>query len=61
MSSIKEHLDNILKETIALHREKYITGPDEFVAINDIEIAVHEARKVFERTKNIDKPKAEEQ
>lgn len=61
MSNIKKHFDNILKETITLHREKYITGPDEFVAINDIEIAVHEARKVFERTKNIDKAKAEEQ
>lgn len=60
MSSIKKHFDNILKETIALHRKKYVTEPDEFVAINDIEIAVHEARKVFERTKNIDKPKAKE-
>ncbi|MHC4790334.1 MAG: hypothetical protein ACYS8Y_02680 [Planctomycetota bacterium] len=51
ISSIKEHLDNIADELNKL--SQYTTGPDEFVAVNDIELAVYNARKVFERTKNI--------
>ena len=53
MSSIKEHLDKILGETNELSVDGHTTEPDEFTAVKDIEIAVCEARKVFERTKNI--------
>jgi hypothetical protein len=33
---------------------EHVTESDEFVAVNEIELAVHEARKVFERTKKIE-------
>jgi hypothetical protein len=60
MSSIKSHLDGILEITKQLH-EEHTTEADEFVAVdeikqavNKVELTVHEARKVFERTKKID-------
>ena len=63
MSTIKEHLGNILKETSALLNE-HTTEADEFIAVDEIEQAVngvqktvHEARKVFERTKRINEEK----
>ena len=63
MSTIKEHLGNILKETSALLNE-HTTEADEFIAVDEIEQAVdkvqktvHEARKVFERTKKINEVK----
>lgn len=51
MDSVKEHLDNILNEVHLLNH--CTTEPDEFVAVHEIELAVHNATKVFERTKNI--------
>jgi len=54
MSSIKEHLGKIEEEIFKLNQDGHITESDEFVAITDIEIAINSARKVFERTKNID-------
>ena len=61
MASINEHLENILKETTAL-LNGHTTSPDEFLAVDEIEqavnkmkLAVHEARKVYERTKDIEK------
>ena len=63
MSSIKDHLDAILKETTELLNE-HTTEADEFLAVDEIEqavnkfqLAVHEARKVFERTKRIEEVK----
>ena len=55
MSTIKKHLDKMLNETKKLNSEKHVTEADEFTAVNDIELTIHEARKVFERTKNIEK------
>ncbi len=59
MSSIKKHLDRILAITKQLN-EEHTTEADEFVAVdeikqavNEVELTVHEARKAFERTKNI--------
>lgn len=59
MNTIKNHLDNLLDETRQL--SSHITEANEFVvvddirqAINNLEMAIHEARKVFERTKNIE-------
>ena len=59
MSSIKSHLDAILKETDELQQE-HTTEADEFVAVeeivqavNKVELTIHEARAVFERTKKI--------
>ena len=46
----------ILKETGEL-QDEHADQPDEFIAVNDIELAVHEARKVFERTKRIEEVK----
>ena len=61
MSAIKEHLDNILKETSAPLNE-HTTEADEFIAVDEIEqavnkvqLTVHEARKTFERTKDTGK------
>ncbi len=44
----------MLEEIKKLNDEKHVTEADEFVAINDVELAIHEARKTFERTKKID-------
>lgn len=61
MSTIKEHIDNILVETGALasdhvHMDKMATcWADKHTAINAVEIAVHDMRKVFESTNGIDK------
>ena len=52
--TIKEILASI---DLAIHRLNeggYVTEADEFAAVKDIEIAVYEARKIFERTKNTD-------
>ena len=54
MSSIKEHLENMEFEIHRMNQDGQVTEPDEFVAMTDIEMAVNEARKVFERTKKID-------
>ena len=49
--TIKEILDSI---DLAIHQlNGQTTEADEFAAVKDIEIAVYEARKVFERTKDI--------
>lgn len=54
MSSIKEHLENMEFEIHRINQDGHVIEPDEFVAVNDIGLAVHEARKVFERTKSIE-------
>lgn len=54
MGSIKGHLDAILKETGEL-ADVHSSQANEFIAVNEIEIAVHEARKAFGHTKDIDK------
>lgn len=51
--TIKEILDSIDFAICQLNKQGYVTEPDEFSAVKDIEIAVYEARKVFERTKDI--------
>lgn len=53
MSSIKKHLRNIEVEIFKLIQNGHVTEPDEFVAMSDVEATVNQARKVFERTKNI--------
>jgi len=53
MSSIKKHLRNIEVEVFKLNQNGHVTEPDEFVAMTDVEAAVNQARKVFERTKDI--------
>lgn len=53
MSNIKSLLNAMLDITRKLAAE-HVNQSDEFVAINEIELAVHEARIVFERTKKID-------
>lgn len=51
MSSIKKHLEKMLDETTRLNLDGHVTEPDEFVAVNEIERAIHNARIVFERMK----------
>jgi len=58
MSTVKEHLANLLKETHLL--SDHITEADEFVAVDSIrqaikelELRIHEVRRTFERTKEI--------
>ena len=51
--TIKEILASIDLAIAQLNEGGYVTEADEFAAVKDIEIAVYEARKVFERTKNI--------
>ena len=60
MATIKEHLSNLRKETEQL--SKHITEANEFVIVDDIrhligelEFSIHEAEKVFESTKEIEK------
>jgi hypothetical protein len=51
--AIKEILNAIDLAINQLNENGYVTEADEFAAVKDIEIAVHKARKVFERTKDI--------
>jgi len=51
MKTIKELFDELAKITHDL--AALATESDEFVAVNEIELDAHEARKVFERTKDI--------
>lgn len=53
MRTIKDCLDEMSK-TVTEELSAHTTEPDEYTAVKDIELAIHEARKVFERTKNID-------
>ncbi len=53
MSSIKSLLNAILDITAKLSAE-HVNQADEFTAVKEVELAVHEARKVFERTKKIE-------
>jgi hypothetical protein len=55
MSSIKEHLENMEVQIHGINQDGHVTEPDEFVVVTDIEIAINDAHKVFERTKNIAK------
>jgi len=55
MSSIKEHLENMEFQIHRINQDGHVTEPDEFVVVTGIEMAINEARKVFERTKNIAK------
>ena len=55
--TIEETLDSIDLAISQLNQNGYVTEADEFAAVKDIEIAVYEARKVFERTKDIAKSK----
>ena len=57
MSSIKEHLENMEVQIHRINQDGHVTEPDEFVIVTGIEIAINEARKVFERTKNVEKAK----
>jgi len=51
MKTIRKLLDKL---SLTAHELSLrATEPDEFVVVNDLEIAIHEAEKVFERTKNI--------
>lgn len=51
MKTIRKLLDKLSLTAHELSLQA--TEADEFVVVNEIEIAVHEAEKVFERTKNI--------
>lgn len=55
IKEILERMQELADEMLDLTNElsEQMTEPNEFVAVKDIEIAIHEARKVFERTKNI--------
>ncbi len=53
MKTIKQHLANILNEVHLMSLNGYVDQPDEFNAMSEIEIAVYEARKVFERNGKI--------
>jgi len=57
LKTIKDHFAAILNEVHLMSLKGYVTQPDEFVAVNEIELAVYEARKVFERNGKIEKEK----
>lgn len=48
---VTEHFDNLLNEVLEIERD-HMNDPDTFVLVNDIEIAVKAAMKVFERIEN---------
>jgi len=54
VSSIKNHLVALLTETAEMWKDGHITEPDEYTAFKDLEIQIHEVKKVFERNKDID-------
>ncbi len=56
MSTISDHLINIQETLDIMNRQGLVNEPDEFVVVKDIEIAVNRAKKVFERTKQKEKP-----
>lgn len=43
-----EHIDVLLNECHRVQAEGHCRQPDEYVAINKIEIAIHELRQAFE-------------
>jgi len=55
MSSIKEHIDVLFTELHKIQLDGHITESNEFVAFNDIELAVNELRKACEQTKDLDR------
>ncbi len=55
MGTIKEHLETMLDQIGRLHLDNHVTEGDEATAVNKLELAVHEARQVFERRKDLDK------
>lgn len=48
MGTIQEHIDAILQHTHEL-AEEHIESPDEFLAVNEVELQVGAARRIFER------------
>jgi len=55
MSSIKEHIDVLFEELHKIQADGHITEPNEFVAFNDIDLAVNDLRKALEQTKDLEK------
>ena len=59
MSLVFEHIsrieDVVVEQMRQLQEDGHIKEPDQWSAVNDITIAVHLARKVFERSVNIEK------
>jgi hypothetical protein len=52
MSSISEHLTNILNEVIELE-QNHMTRPDELTAVEEINLRVALCLETFNRTKDI--------
>ena len=43
-----EHIENLLKECYKIQQEGHCKNGPSFVAVNDIELKIHELRKAFE-------------
>ncbi len=49
MSSPNNHVNTIQSEIDIMYQHGHIIAPDEYVVLKDLEIQLHEVRKVFER------------
>lgn len=48
---VTEHFDNLMNEVHEIEQD-HMNDPETFTLVNDIEIAIRAARKVFERIEN---------
>ena len=55
MADPKEHIGNLLDEMHKLQDDGHIDGPDLWVAVGDLETAIHQLRQIFERKIDIKK------
>ncbi len=53
MSTPREHINNIMDEIRELNSD-HIKQANDFVMVNDLELAVHEVRKTFEQNGSLD-------
>ena len=59
MSSVSEHLFALTKALKALEEGNHVNEAAEWVAVDNINTAIHEARKIFERTEYMNSGKPE--
>jgi len=55
MRTINEHIKALEHEIYLLNCGNHVTEADEFIAVHEIELALHKAKEIFQRTKDIDK------
>ena len=55
MSTLKNHFDDLYRAIKGINENGHVDQADEFSAMAELQDAIHQARKTFERTKDMDK------